>query len=33
MQPAAVIAELVHDDGAMMRLPALRVFADEHGCR
>jgi 3,4-dihydroxy 2-butanone 4-phosphate synthase/3,4-dihydroxy 2-butanone 4-phosphate synthase/GTP cyclohydrolase II len=30
-QPAAVIAELVHDDGAMMRLPALRVFADEHG--
>ncbi|TYC98678.1 3,4-dihydroxy-2-butanone-4-phosphate synthase [Arthrobacter echini] len=30
-QPAAVIAELVHDDGDMMRLPALRRFADEHG--
>jgi 3,4-dihydroxy-2-butanone 4-phosphate synthase len=30
VQPAAVIAELVHDDGAMMRLPALRVFADGH---
>ena len=28
--PAAVIAELVHDDGDMMRLPALRRFADEH---
>ncbi len=28
--PAAVIAELVHDDGPMMRLPALRTFADEH---
>ncbi|MDO5492693.1 MAG: 3,4-dihydroxy-2-butanone-4-phosphate synthase [Nesterenkonia sp.] len=26
-----VIAELVHDDGAMMRLPALRRFADTHG--
>ncbi|WP_082471539.1 3,4-dihydroxy-2-butanone-4-phosphate synthase [Arthrobacter sp. Leaf234] len=30
-RPAAVIAELVHDDGDMMRLPALRRFADEHG--
>ncbi|MDQ0734548.1 3,4-dihydroxy-2-butanone-4-phosphate synthase [Arthrobacter agilis] len=30
-RPAAVIAELVHDDGEMMRLPALRLFADEHG--
>ncbi|WP_196882956.1 3,4-dihydroxy-2-butanone-4-phosphate synthase [Arthrobacter sp. CAN_A214] len=30
MEPAAVIAELVHDDGTMMRLPALRQFADEH---
>lgn len=29
-QPAAVIAELVHDDGGMMRLPALRRFADDH---
>ena len=26
-----VIAELVHDDGRMMRLPALRTFADAHG--
>ncbi|MGJ9372169.1 3,4-dihydroxy-2-butanone-4-phosphate synthase [Nesterenkonia sp. CF4.4] len=25
-----VIAELTHDDGRMMRLPALREFADEH---
>lgn len=30
-RPAAVIAELVRDDGDMMRLPALRRFADEHG--
>ncbi len=30
-RPAAVIAELVHDDGDMMRLPALRRFADTHG--
>ena len=29
--PVAAIAELVHDDGTMMRLPALREFADEHG--
>lgn len=29
--PVGVIAELVHDDGSMMRLPALRAFADEHG--
>jgi 3,4-dihydroxy 2-butanone 4-phosphate synthase/3,4-dihydroxy 2-butanone 4-phosphate synthase/GTP cyclohydrolase II len=30
--PVGVIAELVHDDGDMMRLPALRTFAAEHGC-
>ncbi|WP_427018936.1 3,4-dihydroxy-2-butanone-4-phosphate synthase [Pseudarthrobacter sp. P1] len=30
--PVGVIAELVHDDGSMMRLPELRVFADEHRC-
>ncbi|OMH29375.1 3,4-dihydroxy-2-butanone-4-phosphate synthase [Tersicoccus phoenicis] len=30
-EPVGVIAELVHDDGSMMRLPALRAFADEHG--
>jgi 3,4-dihydroxy 2-butanone 4-phosphate synthase/GTP cyclohydrolase II len=29
--PVGVIAELVHDDGDMMRLPALRAFADEFG--
>lgn len=28
--PVGAIAELVHDDGTMMRLPALRAFADEH---
>lgn len=26
-----VIGEVVHDDGTMMRLPALRAFGDEHG--
>lgn len=30
--PVGVIAEVVHDDGEMMRLPALRAFAAEHGC-
>ncbi|WP_417234574.1 3,4-dihydroxy-2-butanone-4-phosphate synthase [Arthrobacter sp.] len=29
VQPVGVIAELVHDDGTMMRVPALRAFADE----
>lgn len=27
VEPAAVIAEVTHDDGGMMRLPALREFA------
>lgn len=31
LTPAGVIAEIVHDDGSMMRAPALREFADEHG--
>lgn len=31
LEPVGVIAELVHDEGAMMRLPALRAFADRHG--
>jgi 3,4-dihydroxy 2-butanone 4-phosphate synthase/GTP cyclohydrolase II len=31
MSPAGVLAEVVHDDGSMMRAPALRAFADEHG--
>jgi 3,4-dihydroxy 2-butanone 4-phosphate synthase / GTP cyclohydrolase II len=31
LRPAGVLCELVNDDGTMMRLPDLRVFADEHG--
>jgi 3,4-dihydroxy 2-butanone 4-phosphate synthase/GTP cyclohydrolase II len=31
LSPAGVLAEVVNDDGTMMRLPGLRVFADEHG--
>lgn len=27
-----MIAELVHDNGEMMRLDGLRSFAIEHGC-
>jgi 3,4-dihydroxy 2-butanone 4-phosphate synthase / GTP cyclohydrolase II len=30
LPPAGVLAELVNDDGTMMRGPALREFADEH---
>ncbi|MGJ9405643.1 3,4-dihydroxy-2-butanone-4-phosphate synthase [Nesterenkonia aurantiaca] len=30
LSEVGVIAELTHDDGRMMRLPALREFADEH---
>ncbi len=29
--PAGAIAELVHEDGSMMRAPECREFADEHG--
>jgi 3,4-dihydroxy 2-butanone 4-phosphate synthase / GTP cyclohydrolase II len=29
--PAGVLCEIVNDDGSMMRGPALRRFADEHG--
>ena len=29
--PAGAIAELVHEDGSMMRAPQCREFADEHG--
>jgi len=32
VQEAGVIAEIVHDDGEMMRLDALREFAAAHGC-
>ena len=31
LSPAGAIAEVVHDDGSMMRAPALREFANEHG--
>ena len=31
LTPSGAIAEIVHDDGSMMRAPALREFADEHG--
>ncbi len=31
LTPAGVICELVHDDGSMMRLPALMEFARERG--
>ncbi|HEX4830060.1 MAG TPA: bifunctional 3,4-dihydroxy-2-butanone-4-phosphate synthase/GTP cyclohydrolase II [Trebonia sp.] len=31
LRPAGVLAEVVNDDGTMMRLPSLRAFADEHG--
>ncbi|MBB2912834.1 3,4-dihydroxy 2-butanone 4-phosphate synthase/GTP cyclohydrolase II [Streptosporangium becharense] len=30
LSPAAVLAEVVNDDGTMMRLPELRRFCDEH---
>ena len=29
-KPAAVLSELIHDDGTMMRLPAILEFAAEH---
>ena len=32
LEPVGVIAELVYDDGEMMRLDGLRGFALEHGC-
>ena len=31
LTPGGVIGEVIHDDGTLMRLPALREFADEHG--
>jgi 3,4-dihydroxy 2-butanone 4-phosphate synthase/GTP cyclohydrolase II len=33
MKPAAALSELMHDDGSMMRLPAIRAFAAEHGLK
>jgi 3,4-dihydroxy 2-butanone 4-phosphate synthase/3,4-dihydroxy 2-butanone 4-phosphate synthase/GTP cyclohydrolase II len=32
LEPVGVIAEVVHDNGEMMRLDGLRGFALEHGC-
>ncbi|MGH3280638.1 MAG: bifunctional 3,4-dihydroxy-2-butanone-4-phosphate synthase/GTP cyclohydrolase II [Trebonia sp.] len=31
LAPAGVVCEVISDDGTMMRLPALREFADSHG--
>lgn len=31
--PVAAISELIHDDGTMMRLPAILEFAAEHGLK
>jgi 3,4-dihydroxy 2-butanone 4-phosphate synthase/GTP cyclohydrolase II len=31
LRPAAVLCELVNDDGTMMRLPDLEIFVKEHG--
>ena len=31
LPPVGAIAELVHDDGSMMRAPECRAFADAHG--
>ncbi len=33
LEPVGAISELMHDDGTMMRLPALRAFAAEHGLK
>lgn len=33
LEPAAALSELIHDDGTMMRLPAMIDFAAAHGLR
>ncbi len=33
LQPAAVICEIMNDDGTMARMPELRVFAEKHGLK
>ena len=33
LEPAGVLSELIHDDGSMMRLPAILRFGAEHGIR
>jgi 3,4-dihydroxy 2-butanone 4-phosphate synthase / GTP cyclohydrolase II len=33
LRPAAVICEIMNDDGTMARLPELEIFAEKHGLR
>src|SRR5688500_7226525 len=33
LQPAAVICEIMNDDGTMARMPELETFADKHGIK
>ena len=33
LQPAAVICEIMNDDGTMARLPELEIFAEKHGLK
>lgn len=33
LQPAAVICEIMNDDGTMARMPELEVFAEKHGLK
>jgi 3,4-dihydroxy 2-butanone 4-phosphate synthase / GTP cyclohydrolase II len=33
LTPAAVICEIINDDGTMARLPDLTIFAEEHGLK
>ena len=33
LAPAGAISELIHDDGTMMRLPAILAFAERHGLK
>ena len=33
LQPAAVICEIMNDDGTMARMPELEVFAEKHGMK
>ena len=33
VEPAAVIVEILNDDGSMARLPDLKIFAEQHGLK
>jgi len=33
LNPVAAISEMMHDDGSMMRLPAILAFAQQHGLK